>query len=266
MQTVSETQSCGGMRLTSLPGEVMQVLRSSSISAEKVFLPKMEKSLYRQVHKVLTELGGSWNSKADAHLFPCEADVFLNPVLESGKMIFARKQDYFPTPPEIIEQMFFWSEIKSGMSVLEPNAGGGAIACELRDYFGKHISLDLVEINPKLVARLYQKGFTKENGYDVYCTDFLSFAPGKLYDRILMNPPFHDAADIDHVSKAFSLLKPGGVLTAIMSHGTTWHSDRKTTEFRRFIEPYEHFSCEYTNNEFRASGTNVKTWMVALIK
>lgn len=255
-----------GLSSTILGGEIMRILGQARVETEKVFLPRVEKKLYQKVHQLLLDLGGEWNSKSGAHLFPGAADAFLRPVLESGKMIYTRRQDYFPTPPEIVETMMCWSEIKSGMSVLEPNAGDGGIAAELRDYFGRHIALDLVEINPKLVSALYRKGFSPENGYSVYCQDFLSFAPGKLYDRILMNPPFHNQADIAHVTKAFSLLKRGGILTAIMSHGTTWHTDRRTTEFREFIKPYEHIAIEYTENEFRASGTNAKTWMITLIK
>jgi 16S rRNA G1207 methylase RsmC len=39
------------------------------------------------------------------------------------------------------------------------------------------------------------------------------------YDRILMNPPFANGADIKHILHAIELLKPGGRLVAICADG-----------------------------------------------
>lgn len=200
-----------------------------------------------------------------AFRFPPEPRTVLDPVIDSGRMIFARKQDYFPTPPEIIETMMCWAEIKSGMSVLEPSCGEGAIVSELADYFGKLISLDMCEINPKLVSTLYGKNFA-DLGYTINCCNFLDHDPKKLYDRIIMNPPFAQFADIDHGLKAFSMLRRGGILVTLMAHGVLWRKEEKAANFRRFIEPYEHMTIEYTANEFKASGTNAKTCLIALIK
>ena len=35
------------------------------------------------------------------------------------------------------------------------------------------------------------------------------------YDRIIMNPPFSDGRDIQHVQHAYNLLRPGGRIGAI---------------------------------------------------
>ena len=47
------------------------------------------------------------------------------------------------------------------------------------------------------------------NAVDVRCTDFLA-CNGDLgkFDRILMNPPFADGADIKHIEHAIGFLKP----------------------------------------------------------
>ena len=62
---------------------------------------------------------------------------------------------------------------------------------------------------------------------------------GSGYDRIIMNPPFSEGRDIDHVRHAFSLLKPGGRVVAIMGEGAFYRSDRKATEFREWLETVE---------------------------
>ena len=50
-----------------------------------------------------------------------------------------------------------------------------------------------------------------------------------------MNPPFEKQADIDHVTAAFKLLKPGGILVTIMSAGVLFRENKKTVVFREQI-------------------------------
>lgn len=56
------------------------------------------------------------------------------------------------------------------------------------------------------------------------------------YDRILMNPPFGDRRDAQHVQHAYELLKPGGRLVAIMGEGVFFGKDKKAQEFRDWLE------------------------------
>lgn len=56
------------------------------------------------------------------------------------------------------------------------------------------------------------------------------------YDRIVMNPPFGDGADIDHVRHAYTLLRPGGRIVAIVGEGAFIRSDKKATAFREWLE------------------------------
>lgn len=59
---------------------------------------------------------------------------------------------------------------------------------------------------------------------------------GSGYDRILMNPPFSDGRDITHVRHAYSLLKPGGRLVAIMGEGAFTASRKQAEEFRAWLD------------------------------
>ncbi|WP_139353394.1 class I SAM-dependent methyltransferase, partial [Escherichia coli] len=53
------------------------------------------------------------------------------------------------------------------------------------------------------------------NGGRVQCGDVMEWQPVQYYSRIIMNPPFSHGQDIRHILRAFSLLRPGGVLVAV---------------------------------------------------
>lgn len=56
------------------------------------------------------------------------------------------------------------------------------------------------------------------------------------YDRIIMNPPFGDRRDAEHVRHAYELLRPGGRIVAIMGEGVFFGQDKKAQEFRAWLE------------------------------
>lgn len=56
------------------------------------------------------------------------------------------------------------------------------------------------------------------------------------YDRIIMNPPFSNRRDAEHVRHAFELLRPGGRLVAIMGEGVFFGKDKKAQDFRDWLE------------------------------
>ncbi len=58
------------------------------------------------------------------------------------------------------------------------------------------------------------------------------------FDRVVMNPPFERQQDIDHVSRAAGMLKPGGRLVSVMSAGVTFRENNKTRWFRDLIETF----------------------------
>ena len=56
------------------------------------------------------------------------------------------------------------------------------------------------------------------------------------YDRIIMNPPFSNGRDIEHVRHAYTLLKPGGRLVALMGESAFTNQNKRATEFREWLE------------------------------
>lgn len=133
--------------------------------------------------------------------------------------------DFFPTPAGIAEEMIETAGIEAGMTVLEPSAGMGHIADQMRQY---DIEPDVIEMSGA------RRELLEAKGYNLVDRDFLEST--EQYDRIIMNPPFSDRRDFEHVQHAYSLLKPGGRLVSIVGEGIFFGSDKKAKEFRSWFE------------------------------
>jgi ADP-Ribosyltransferase in polyvalent proteins/Phage MuF-C-terminal domain len=134
--------------------------------------------------------------------------------------------DFFPTSEAVVDSMLSVAGIEPGMTVLEPSAGMGHISDAIRAQSG--MEPDVVELSGA------RRELLEAKGYNLVGSDFLEVT-GKLYDRIVMNPPFSDGRDIQHVQHAFSLLKPGGRLVAIMGEGAFFHSNKRAEAFREWL-------------------------------
>ena len=172
------------------------------------------------------------------------------------EMIGKKDNDFFPTPPALVERVIEEAGIEQGMSVLEPSAGFGDIAVAAREAGG---NVEVVEMSGQLRDYLGEVGFTPTS------RDFMEHS-GE-YDRIVMNPPFSKRQDVDHVRHAFGLLKPGGRLAAITSDGPFFGSDTKAQEFRDFVDQYG-WSEKLPEGSFKDSHntTGVATRLVVLEK
>lgn len=118
----------------------------------------------------------------------------------------------FQTPREIADMVASAAEILPGMTVLEPSAGLGRLILSAKAFdCGQVVA---VEMDPECAGELFRMEL---EGVTIKQRDFLSQAPADLglFDRIMMNPPFHMRADIDHIRHALKFLAPGGRLAAV---------------------------------------------------
>lgn len=160
----------------------------------------------------------------------------------------------FPTPPDLVARMIEAAEIQPGMRVLEPSAGTGAIL----DAIPSGCAVVAVEISPTLGGRL------NADGRAVVIGDFLRCDAAALwgdFDRVIMNPPFKDAEDIQHIRHAVDFLKPGGRLVAICANGP-----RQNAQLRPFIEGHGGTWEALPAGSFAESGTNVNAVLIAVTK
>lgn len=153
----------------------------------------------------------------------------------------------FPTPPAIAARLVKLAAIEDGHDVLEPSAGTGNI---LRAIHGPCITI-AVEQSHSLIESL------RPLASRVICADFLALTAIDLgrFDRIVMNPPFENAADIKHINHARTLLKPGGCIVAICANGPRQ---------RDALMPIATAWIDLEPGSFADSGTQVNTAIVII--
>lgn len=226
--------------------------------------------LVRKVNKLLAEWYGEVIGDGNN-----EGDPF-----RKRKTTLARRFGFFPTPDtaaeHLISKVALWREpTQPPLTILEPSAGTGNLArrCataghvgnkwreEDRSYPYNH-RVDCVEVQPKLARalraeRLYRK---------VWSGDFLQMQPDpkRLYDRVVMNPPFDLERDVDHVTHALKFLSPDGQLVAIMSAGTEFRETTKAKALRELVKAKNGRWDDLPACSFSSVGTNVNTILLQL--
>jgi predicted RNA methylase len=165
---------------------------------------------------------------------------------------------YFPTPAPVVSIMLDRAQLEPSLTILEPSAGSGNIADAIRADFPT-MQIHCFELNRRLAELLKLKGHYL-GGDDFLMDDQVA----RIYDRIIMNPPFEKQADIDHVRKAYSLLKPGGLLVSVMAPGFEFRQDRKSTEFRAWLDEVGGTWEDLPAESFKSSGTGVSTKLVII--
>lgn len=175
-----------------------------------------------------------------------------------AEMEINRPAGYFSTPDPTAEILLRHAPDLNGKIVLEPSAGSGALVESILSRWPEAV-IDCLEIVPKLQRILELKGF------NVVSPDFLEYAPGPIYDAVIMNPPFEDGQDMIHIRHAYDCLKEDGTLLAVASKGVSFRKDRKTTEFREWLDEVGGYIEDLPEKSF-APATNVAAVYIYLTK
>ena len=158
-----------------------------------------------------------------------------------------QKGDINFTPVEIAKQLVNYSRINSDSRVLEPSAGIGSIADAIKE---ATVHIDVVERMSNFRELLQLKG------YNLVGDDFLEYNTENLYDAIIMNPPFSD--EQAHIQHAYQLLKPNGTLVAICSQHWTFANDKKSQNFREWVENENSYTIDLPSGTFEMTGVPTK--------
>jgi hypothetical protein len=172
---------------------------------------------------------------------------------------------FFPTPPKLVDLMIDCADIGPDVrNVLEPSAGIGSIVDRLRERHPEIPNVLCIERNAQLCEVLRLKDHTFEN------EDFLACGVEEAsIDVVLMNPPFENGQDAEHVAHAFRSLRPGGRLVAIVSEGLFYRNDQKAHAFRLLLLDHGKYVQELAdafNGPDAFVPTGVRTRLVVLDK
>lgn len=243
-------------RSSAVPDDALEVIARADTDGNALRLTeRVDRATYVRIAEVLAAIGGKWNRKAQAILFPSDAAPLVASLLGSGRVTRPADEGWFPTPAPVVGAMLALADLGPGMEVLEPSAGEGAIAGAVA---ARGCPVDCVELNAQRAGSLLGIART------VAAADFLTVPQRAVYDRVLMNPPFAGKADIEHVRHAYGFLRPGGLLVAVMSAGVAFREDRVTAEFREMVTSSGGSITPLPDDSFKVSGTEVRTVLVTL--
>lgn len=246
-----------------IPVDVMNVLERAELDGPRLRISEqLDRKLYTEVAKVLEAIGGKWNRSQKATVFDGDAAELLEALLQTGEY-HRVKQDLgqFDSPPAVVARVMDLTGVRSGMLLLEPNAGTGNIVIAALS-MNAHVAA--IELDAKRVAKLRDRVAPFDPPVVIRQADFLSCQPEQGFDIVAMNPPFARQADIDHVLHAARFLKPGGRLVSVMASSVMYRINAKTLAFRRWLDQHGGTIELLEPGAFTTSGTQVRACIVAV--
>ncbi|MCQ9378841.1 DUF4942 domain-containing protein [Methyloversatilis sp. XJ19-49] len=202
--------------------------------------------LQAEIDRVMAYLGGvktENDRRSHYYAFDYDAHDVVAEVVASGCIPDQKSHQFYPTPPSVAQAVIEAAQIGPEHMCLEPSAGTGALASLMpKD------RTTCIEISALHCAVLTARG------YCAVQADFLKIHERQLYDRIVMNPPFADGRAQAHTEHAYSLLKTGGRLVAVLP---------ASMRGRDFLPGVTDWSRTY-DNEF--AGTSVSVTIMTATK
>lgn len=248
---------------TTITSDVADILSRATIEGPLLRLPdeKLDRALYQKVDKVLTSLGGKWNRKQGGHAFDADPRTRLDKALGNGSVV-SRTQtlQFFETPETLADDLVSRLDVQSDDVCLEPSAGHGRIVAALARIGAFDITA--IDIDADNMAAIQRQGIAIR----MMEGDFVSIPDVVTYDVIAMNPPFRGNQDIRHVRHAWSLLRPGGRLGAIVSEHGFMGREREAAEWRDWLVQVDADIEILPAGTFREGGTQVQTRLVVIRK
>jgi len=203
----------------------------------------------------LDRLAGLRSSNSETAIeMAAKRDRFAS-LAEHAPPVFTGRQ-LFPTPPTLADRVVAMADIAPGDRVLEPSAGFGRLI-EAIGRAAVECDLVTVEMDFRMVRHLRERWPAARH----HQGNFRAHDVGLLgrFDVVVMNPPFERGEDIQHISHALQMLKPGGRLVSICAAGP---------KQREKIPELPHFDewVDLPSGSFRAEGTSVSAAIVTFCR
>lgn len=232
-----------------------------------------DRRVYAEVDRALAGLGGRWNHRERAYLFPRDPRPQLER-LTGSRMLpppcagTDKALSFWPTPPALAAELVDGLDLEDGAKVLEPSAGDGALVAALRAAYPT-ARVAAVEVDEQRASRILGPGRTHPEGSAaVYVTSFEDYAAQQPspFDAVVMNPPFtlpgNRYAWATHLALAWSLLRPGGQLRAIVPASIEYGRQRPIAAARQLVLDAGGSWRAAPEGAFRSAGTMVRTCVV----
>jgi len=251
-----------------IPENILNILANCEIDSRIVRLPaQLDRQTYLTVNKCLGNLGGTWNRKAKGHVFDYDPAAAFDNLFLTGETRDMKKDfQYFPTPRKLAEEIVGMAALGDACRVLEPSCGNGALADAIWKAGGSGIERLLgIELNNDMGRYLADKPYQVMLGVDflAYCRES---GVERDWTHIIMNPPFSRQQDIDHILAAYGILAPGGTLVSILSPSPFFRDNRKSREFRDWLDEQVADIVDVAPGAFKESGTNIAAKIIKVIK
>lgn len=184
---------------------------------------------------------------------------------------------FYPTSPEVVDAMIRNVHVAGVKRVLDPSAGTGNIITRFLERWAVAATSDrfrsasdapemtAIEIHPERAQALRDR-----TAAHVIEANFLTLPAQPVYDIILMNPPFYGTHWMEHVTRAYDWLAPGGTLKAVLPISADLGTTAKHTAFRKWAEQrtsyYGRLFEDLPAESFAHAGTRINTVILTLGK
>lgn len=261
--------------MTSLSAEALGALRYAVADHQSIKLPIItDRKVYAQVDRALSGIagGGRWDRKSRAHVYsrdprPDLAALTGLAVIPPPSPNRDKELSYWATPPALAKELVDGLGLQSGMRVLEPSAGDGALVRALRSAYPQ-VHVTAVEPDSARRTVLRMNGTEGLHVWNGTFEDYVEFAEpaGILFDAVIMNPPFtlpgRRYAWAEHFALAWNRLVPGGQLRAVVPASLEYGRQRLIVTARALLTEVGGTWSSSPDGAFRSSGTNVHALIV----
>lgn len=200
-----------------------------------------DKHVVAEVEQVLGLLGGV-KQNVNAYSwwqFDYDPDPVLKEIVCSGCIPDQKSHQYYPTPERIARDAVDLAGIEEGHVCLEPSAGTGNLADLMPS--DRTRCVEASGLHCQVLAA---------KGHDALNADFIEWSgvTRDRFDRIVMNPPYSQGRWERHVECAAVLLRPGGVLVAVLP---------SSARGKELVPGLKHTYSDVYENQFRGASVDV---------
>lgn len=173
------------------------------------------------------------------------------------------KEDFFPTPEELADEVIEAADIQPGNIVLEPSFGEGAL---IKAILRRTNNFDTI-VGYEIDAERCNKAKTAIERAEISLSNFnfMDVNDAPAFDRIIMNPPFSNGQAQRHLLKALCNLGEHGRLVAIMPQNFV-NGSLESKEIAAHFAQGEVTIKKIPAGAFKESGTMIPTVLVTFTK